>query len=311
MSRDGAGLPLVSVVIPVYNAEEYVRESINSIVEQTYNNLEIIVVDDGSTDGTSDLLKQMSREHSRLRLMSGPNRGIVKALNSAIDASRGKYILRMDADDIALKDRVEQQVLFMEKNINVGAAGTLCQFFGASGKLPKRPITKYECYKAKFFINPIVHPASIIRAEVLKKYGIRYREDYQYAEDYKIFSEISNISAIANIKKVLLMYRVHGSQLTSIKQSQVERVHVVVARENFKNVGISVRSEDLHRFLFPRSVGVRIFMLSAARVMIAILMVPSHWGLLSSWFMLSAKNVLKTIEVWPYIEKMKRVSHVK
>ena len=117
--------PLVSVIIPCYNAEKYVESSIRSIMSQTYRNLEIIITDDCSTDGTFEILQKLVKEDSRIKLYKNEiNLKIVKTLNNMIEVSLGKYIARMDADDISLPKRIEKQVAFLEQNTDISFLGT-------------------------------------------------------------------------------------------------------------------------------------------------------------------------------------------
>ena len=118
--------PLVSVLIPCYNCEKYVEEAVMSIIEQSYSNLEILVIDDGSTDNTGSILQELAQKDSRIRYIKNEtNLKLIRTLNKGIDLCRGKYIARMDADDISLPTRIVKQVNFLEKHPDIGIVGTL------------------------------------------------------------------------------------------------------------------------------------------------------------------------------------------
>lgn len=214
-------LPQISVIMPVYNSNQFLEESISSILNQTYKKFELLIIDDGSKDQSLRTIKTF--KDSRIRLISHKtNRGIVDSLNEGIAMSRGEYIIRMDADDISLPNRFETQVNFMKNNPKVGVCGSWIEVFGKYNYIWKTPVTDSEIKLKLFFESAIAHPSVCIRKSVLVNNNLRYDSKFQYAEDYMLWYKISKVSLLANIPKVLLKYRTHRAQIGSrLKTKQV------------------------------------------------------------------------------------------
>ena len=196
--------PLVSVIIPCYNAEKYVELAVRSIMNQTYKNLEILCCDDCSTDVTFLILQKLADEDSRIKLIKNEtNQKIVKTLNKLIALANGKYIARMDADDISLPKRIEEQVKVLEKNNNrIVMCGCNVIHIDESGrKIAKTilPVTKKQIQVMKSFRTPFYHPSVMIKAAVLKQY--KYLREFQYAEDYELWLRILHNYEAVNLRK--------------------------------------------------------------------------------------------------------------
>ena len=159
--------PLVSVLIPCYNCEKYVEKAVTSIIEQSYSNLEILVIDDGSTDNTGSILQELAQKDSRIRYIKNEtNLKLIKTLNKGIDLCRGKYIARMDADDISLPTRIVKQVNFLEKHPDIGIVGTYTKNFGANNRTWKMK-TRDKFIRAHLFFNTcFAHPSVMIRTSL-------------------------------------------------------------------------------------------------------------------------------------------------
>lgn len=165
--------PLVSVIIPCYNAEKYIEQAVHSIIKQTYKNLEIIVTDDCSTDKTFEILQRLAKEDSRIKLYKNEtNLKIVKTLNNQISQVNGKYIARMDADDISLPKRIEKQVEFLENHTDYGFCGTNAYHIDENGKTIGKSVLPETFEDNKFFLkfySTFYHPTVMIRSDVYKK----------------------------------------------------------------------------------------------------------------------------------------------
>jgi glycosyltransferase involved in cell wall biosynthesis len=172
--------PQVTVLMSVYNGEMYLHEALDSILAQTYNDFELLVIDDGSLDGTAAILEDYRTRDSRVRIESNEtNTGLTKSLNRGINLARGKYIARMDADDVALPERLARQVAFMEANEQVGVCGTWAVLLGeGEGHLIRFPTNSETIRCQLMFDNPLAHPTTIIRKQMLKKNGISYDEHF-------------------------------------------------------------------------------------------------------------------------------------
>ena len=209
---------MVTVLMPVYNASEFLREAIDSILDQTYEEFEFLIINDGSTDSSVNIIE--SYEDERIRLVHNTeNWGLIKTLNKGIEIASGKYIVRMDADDIAEKNRIETQVNFMENNDDVAVAGSNGIIFLSEKPLIKKPTdfpTRYSEIRCKLlFESPIMHPAVIMRKKVLLENNYRYKDEYKDTEDYGLWMEIAKNHKIVNISKKLLRHRIISSSVTN------------------------------------------------------------------------------------------------
>ena len=184
--------PLVSVVMPVYNAQKYLNKAIDSILAQTYKDFEFIIINDGSTDNSLQIIKKYQKKDKRIIVKNKKNKGIVAALNDGIKLSRGKYLARMDADDISLPSRFEVQVNFMEKNSKIGVCGTWVEVFGEINKnyLLKFPINNELLKIRLLFSVPFAHPSIMMRRDLVVQYNLQYNKKYDlvYYKDLLIYS---------------------------------------------------------------------------------------------------------------------------
>jgi len=240
--------PLVSVIIPVYNSESYLRECLHSIVNQTYDNIEVLVLDDGSKDSSVSIVQSFSDK--RIQLFVTPkNSGIVFQLNKGLSLSRGKYIARMDSDDIACLTRLEKQVDFMESNLEIGVCGTWLETFGNG--YPEKwelPLTHEEISTRMFFGNCLFHPTVILRANSFDCY---YSDNYLYAEDYELWTRLqANGVRFANIPDYLLKYRLHGQQTSAASRAvQQKSAEKILARQLSRINCCNPRAMKFHKVL--------------------------------------------------------------
>lgn len=201
--------PLVSVIIPCYNTERFVESSVRSIMEQTYTNLEILVTDDCSTDGTFLILQRLAAEDLRIRLFRNEeNLKIVKTLNNMVSAASGKYIARMDADDISLPTRIERQVEFLEDNPDYGICGTRTWIINEKDKRINKsriPMTNADIQIFKNYDSPFFHPSVVVRADIIKKHF--YNLEYQFCEDFELWQRILKNTKGTNLSERLFLYR--------------------------------------------------------------------------------------------------------
>lgn len=234
--------PLVSVLIPCYNCEEYVEEAVMSIVKQTYSNLEILVIDDGSTDNTGCILQGLAKKDNRIKYIKNTtNLKLIKNLNKGLDLCKGKYIARMDADDISLPERIEKQVNFLEKHSEIGIVGTYIQIFGVR-KGVWRMDTSDKYIRAHLFCNTsFAHPTVMIRTSVLRDNCLYYKTEYPHAEDYKLWCDMAQYTKLANIPEVLLYYRINQTQVSN-KFSKEQKETAQKIREGYINDFLAKRN---------------------------------------------------------------------
>lgn len=206
--------PLLSVILPVYNAEKYLKQSIESILKQTYKNFEFIIINDGSNDNSMRIINKYANEDNRIRIIDRDNRGLVYSLNEGISISKGKYIARMDADDISMPERFEKQLHFFNQNNDYGVVSSFINVFGHG--YSENENMEYEFMHNKENIelidilcckHYICHPTVMIKKYIFDKYG-GYREDYRYSEDLELWSRLlRNGIKFKNLPDKLLKYR--------------------------------------------------------------------------------------------------------
>src|SRR5574340_1133697 len=185
--------PLVSVIMPVYNAGEYLVEAIDSIIKQTYRNFEFIIINDNSSDESWKIIRRYQKKYPRfiktVNLTKTMNRGGDACANEGLKKAKGKYIARMDADDIAFPKRLEKQVGFLEKNPNIFLVGANAWVIDKKGKIigkKEEPSTTSAIYKAYFTFHPIIHPVSMFRRKIGKDQFF-YPKKFSANNDYYIF----------------------------------------------------------------------------------------------------------------------------
>lgn len=216
--------PKVSVIMSFYNDEKYITEAVESILKQTFSDFEFITVNDGSTDGSAEIIRSFGDKRIKL-IVNKKNLGLTKSLNRALTASTGEYIARMDADDIALPHRFEKQVKFLDENAHIPLVGCWVEFIDPDGKstgIKKFPTEDSEIKKVLISYLPFRHPTLVIRKKVLAELGF-YDESFLYAQDYELILRIAAKYPVANIPEVLLRYRnwPEGS-ISLVKQKQQE-----------------------------------------------------------------------------------------
>lgn len=242
---------LVSIIIPCYNAEKYVESAVHSIMNQTYKNLEIILTDDCSTDGTFAILEKLAGEDSRIELFKNEtNLKIVKTLNKMVLLANGKYIARMDADDISLPERIEKQVEFLEKKSDIAFCGTNAFIINENSKRTGKTSLPLSSEDNKFFLqfySTFFHPTVMIRSKIYKQNF--YDEDFLYAEDYELWTRLifsENLQGV-NLSERLFEYRIFNAQSSFVHQ---EKQISASARIFDKYQIISIENKEFHKNLF-------------------------------------------------------------
>lgn len=203
--------------MPVYNSESYLESSINSILAQTHNNFEFIIINDGSTDSSLNIIKSFNDR--RIKLINQKNSGISKAINKGISISKGDYIARMDSDDISLKNRLSHQVFFLEKN-NLDAIGSNVIYIDKHSKEFSRSFVIKDPLKIskKLYASKaaIFHPTFFIKSEVIKNVGLYNTNLTNLPEDLHLYLKLLNNGfKIGNTKKILLKYRILDKSLST------------------------------------------------------------------------------------------------
>lgn len=239
--------PKVSVLMPVYNGEKHLRQAIESVLGQSFSDIEFIIINDGSKDGSAAIVR--SYNDGRIIFVENEsNMGIVATLNKGIGLAKGEYIVRMDCDDICKLSRLQEQVIFMDLHPEVGASGTFYELLINDKKaLADFPVNNDEIVCFLLFNSPIAHPTAIIRKKILDEYHIDYDPEYIHTEDYHLWASIAKKSKLANIPIALLEYRVHPHQITAVADAGSDKYNSLlkIRREQLNNLGINFSEEEL------------------------------------------------------------------
>ena len=204
----------ISVIMPAYNCESYISESIKSILGQTFSDFEFIIINDGSTDSTLDIINQFAKDDERIKIINHEtNKGLIYSLNEGIDNAKGEYIARMDADDISLPKRFEKQVEYLDNHLDVGVLGGGGQNFGANNDTNYSPefVDLIELLRGVGFY----HPSVMIRTKILHKNNIRYDSEYYLVEDHDLWARLLKYTKLRNLQEILIKYRVHSDSVSN------------------------------------------------------------------------------------------------
>ena len=291
-------LPLVSVVMPIHNAERFVGEAIQSIINQTYPNWELIAVNDASTDGTKKILEAFKARYPKkvrvIHLKQAHGKEGDPATNIGIKKAKGSYIAKMDADDIAAPKRIERQVQYLQKNPEVFMVGSSAYVIDAKGKIMGdkiMPTNHQDIYKEYINFHPMIHPTVMFR-NIYPKTEDTYRTKYSSSNDYyTFFSWICEGKIFHNLPEKLLMYRIYGenSSFKSIKKK-------------FKNtMGIKMEILQTHGYkLNVKTIIHNIFQIAAVMIL------PEK---VSYYLYLFTKGILKPEEFMPSFKQRTSVAY--
>ena len=242
--------PDISVIMSVYNGETYLAEAIESVINGNFKNLELIIINDCSTDSTGEILASFALKDERIKVYTNEvNLKLPASLNKAISLSNGKYIARMDADDICLPDRFQKQFEFMEANSDIALSS--CRFLtvkngvyasgGAGGRCDS------DSLKALLLVaNPILHPGVIARAEVMKEFG--YDTTLTCTEDLELWTRMAaNNLKMEILPECLLIYRLHDKQITSTTHGR-QHIEVLGIQQKYYTALLNAMNEEMNEF---------------------------------------------------------------
>ena len=228
--------PAVSVVLPVYNAGKHLVTAIGSIVDQAFQDWELICVNDGSTDQSPLILDWFANRDPRIHVIHQENGGVVSAANRCHQIARADLICRMDADDIAMPDRLSQQVNFMDNHSeHVAISGSILEIDADSEPLGIQTLaTNHETIVQRLLHREtgLFQPASIMRADAFRKVG-GYRREYQWIEDHDLWLRLSQVGRLGNTKELVLCYRQHTSSGTWQKSNRQRDLMTELLREAY------------------------------------------------------------------------------
>ncbi|NNF02070.1 MAG: glycosyltransferase [Bacteroidia bacterium] len=235
----------VTVLLPVYNGEKYLEDACRSVLNQSFHDFELLIINDGSSDRTSEIINSFS--DPRLRVVNNEqNIGLIKTLNKGIDLAKSDLIARMDADDICRPKRLQLQVDFMNENPDIAISGGLFQAIGTSTSNVVKQPTNPDVIKSKLLFHTVLaHPTVIYRKEALVKNSLYYDESYKHAEDYELWVRASRRVKISNLNEVLIDYRFHDKQVSAeFNNIQIENLNRCRVKQ-LDEIGISAGNDEI------------------------------------------------------------------
>lgn len=239
--------PLVSVLMSVHNGQTYLPAAIDSVLRQTLKEFEFIVIDDGSTDGSLALLDTYAKLDNRIRLVVQKKLGLSRALNRGLDLARGKYVARMDCDDVSLPHRLARQVAFMDAHPEVGICGSWVRIIGsAPDEVWVYPPDHESIICHHLFASALAHPSTLFRASILRAHNLRYNVSLSYTQDYAFWTACGQVTRLANVPEVLLEYRRPAGRpnLGDYRRKQQE-IADGVRKQELHRLGLTVSPSDL------------------------------------------------------------------
>lgn len=235
-------MPRASVIMPVYNNAAFVLEAVHSILVQTYSDFELILIDDGSTDGSAYLISQIT-DPRVVKIFHSTNRGLVATLNEGLNMATGDYIVRMDSDDFSTPDRLAVQISFMDQNPWIDLCGAA--YTTSIGEVTRvNPASHEEIRTWLLFHCCICHPTIIIRNSMIHRLGVQYDSNYPHAEDYELWNRLASQIQMANLPVNLLYYRQHQGQVSNQHRAIQDVVARRIRQRQFSQMGLELSDEE-------------------------------------------------------------------
>jgi len=246
-------MPAISVLMPVYNAQQYLHEAMDSILKQTFGDFEFLVFDDGSTDKSREIIQSFNDPRIKV-FLSEKNTGYASLLNEGLQKAEGKYIARMDADDVSMPDRFQKQFDFLERNPDYVLCGTWFREI-TEDRVANLPTDNDNIKLKMLCITPFCHPSVMMRAGVLKRNRILYEVDHAPAEDHELWTRLAEYGKLVNLPEVLVDYRVHDNNISLKVRTDVQIRNLATARRNytrsfFKDAQLNQGQLDVLQSLF-------------------------------------------------------------
>lgn len=239
--------PKISVILPAFNAKKFLAQSIESILGQTYTNFELIVINDGSTDGTTDIID--SYDDPRIvSLNHKHNQGLIYTLNHGLNVAQGDLIARQDADDLSLPERLATQVRFFEQNPEAVIIGSAYHEIDESGQriqLIQQPINDSGIRWQMLFHNGFLHSSIMFKVSIVRQYNLTYSIDALHTEDYDLWTQLMHYGQGLNIEEPLVLYRVHSNQVSQVFNPIQRQNADRISWHNIQQLGVDVSLADV------------------------------------------------------------------
>ncbi len=239
--------PRVTVLMAVHNGLPYLSEAMESILDQTFSDLEFLIVDDASTDGSLDLLQR--HPDRRIRIIINQKRlELSRSLNLGLEVALGEYIARMDHDDISYSSRLAEQVRFLDTNPKVDVVGTNARTIGETRQIWSYPKSDEDIRSEFIFNSALVHSSVMIRRTTFERYKLRYDPDFKRAQDYELWTRAAADLYFANLDRELVRYRIHTKQVGKQHAQEQQAAASVIRERGLRSLGIqpSTAQIELH-----------------------------------------------------------------
>ena len=238
-------MPQTTVLIPTYNCSKYIVPAVKSVLAQKYTDYELLILDDGSTDNTEEIVSKIS-DSRVVYLKNSSNKGIVYTLNKGIDLAKGEYIARMDADDIVLGNRLQVQTDFLSKNPDYGIVGGWYQVTNENGKIIDTVEGVTNCSSAQLgllFRNQFAHSVVTMRTDLAKQ--LKYDPEFQYCEDYDLWVRFAEVSKVTNLPAYYLSYRWYSENSCNRKQKELKQAMLNLLSRELDKIEVEHTAEEL------------------------------------------------------------------
>jgi glycosyltransferase involved in cell wall biosynthesis len=250
-----ADTPILSVLMPVFNSEQFVSDAIKSILKQSFKDFEFLILDDCSKDKSLEIIKDFKKLDPRIKAFQNEkNLGVVESRNKLINLSKGRYIAWIDSDDIALENRFEEQIRFLENHPEIGLVGTDAIIIDENGKETGKWLFETDPQKLKielFFHSPFLSSSVMIRKSCLPQNF--YDPRFPVSEDFDLYSKISEHSEAANIPEFLVKYRINSKGLSKSNTEKMEQLSVQVIKEHAERLGIKLEENTIKHLRKPKT----------------------------------------------------------
>lgn len=245
----------VTVLMPMFNAVATVAEAARSILAEDVPGLELLVVDDGSTDGSAAALAAL--DDPRVRILTQPNGGLVAALNRGLDAAGGEFLARMDADDLSVPGRLAAQLAWLRARPDAVLCGTDYEYFGALSGRVRSPRSDRACREQLFLTSAFCGASAMMRREMIEAAGLRFDPTFAHAEDYEYFTRLVGLGEVGNLPLVGYRYRIHRAQVSDRHRLRQREAHLRAAAAYARRRGVRpAAAADLSALLWPEPAGV-------------------------------------------------------
>jgi glycosyltransferase involved in cell wall biosynthesis len=240
--------PIITVIMPVFNVEKYIKESVESVLNQTVKDFEFLIYDDCCTDDTIKIIEEF-KDDRIIIIRNTENIGLTKSLNKGIEIAKGKFIVRTDGDDICLPDRFERQLKQFERDSELGICGSWFLNFGDRNGVSVYPENHDDIQLGLLFQSQFCHVSVMIKKSVLDQFNLRYNENFITAQDYELWTRITHLTKSYNIPEVLMKCRFHSSSISVIKKEQQLKNRDQIILNQIRLIGFKKEIENIQLFI--------------------------------------------------------------